>query len=112
MADPVDVLITVHYEIWDDEAVDIGQSDDRGTEKEDEPYTWKEAIQAIRNGGPWEPSSIPLCNGRDWIHTCDSDFDFRTGERKERSMHFRKPSGALLSLHQLRRLLRAAKVIR
>lgn len=108
-----DVLISITYETWDDEAAEAGDTDDKGYESEDVPHTWREAIEVIRDGGFSESSGSPDNPWCYWLSDTglsDINGDMYTGERTGRSMHFTRPDGQPLKPYQLRRLLKAAGV--
>ena len=74
----------------------------------------REAVQEIRSGGFSELSDSRVHAGT-WITQADSDIDYRTGEHRTESLHFKRDTGPRdqrteLSAHQLRRLYRAAGV--
>ena len=82
------------YEVWDDEALEIGETNERGFEFEDETMTPDEFLREI--SWPHVQSSQSsftleaLSHGRVWFSSVDSDVDFETGERVNYSWHLKE----------------------
>lgn len=79
--------VTKYYEVWDEAAVEAGDTDDRGLDNEytDLESLW-EVAKLMRDAGATEPSaSRPVLNL--WYSTSNAEPDFRTGERTEYTFH-------------------------
>jgi hypothetical protein len=71
------ILVTRCIEVWDESALEAGDTDERWIDAEDVPYTFKELLHELRNYT--EVSQYPL-NGDTRAWAISSDQDFRTGE--------------------------------
>lgn len=79
--------VTKYYEVWDEAAVEAGDTDDRGLDNEytDLESLW-EVAKLMRDAGATEPSaSRPVLNL--WYSTSNAEPDLRTGERTEHTFH-------------------------
>lgn len=76
------ITISTTYETWDEEALEAGETDNKGYEIEKEEYNFRDLVRLFQNGGYTEGDSSS------WYSTSDSDIDFRTGEHTNRSIHF------------------------
>lgn len=76
------------YETWSHEDTDIGETDKKGFEYQDQAFDslW-EMAKEIRNSGATEPSDHPTVNIHTWYSTPDGDEDYKTGERTYYSFH-------------------------
>ena len=94
--------ITITYEVWDEEAVEAGDTDDRGfidEEGEDmAPDKWDreegltvidKTVEYLLAHGAYEPSEWgpPGTAAPRWWTNYEHSLDFRTGERENRSYH-------------------------
>lgn len=75
------------YEVWDEEALEAGDTDDRGFEYEDREFDslWDMADE-IRDGGATEPSDSSG-GAHTWYSTPDAEENYRTGEKTFYSFH-------------------------
>jgi hypothetical protein len=75
------------YEVWNEEALEAGDTDDKGFEYKDEEFEslWDMA-QEIRSAGATEPSDSDG-GPHTWYSTVDDDVNFRTGERTRYAFH-------------------------
>lgn len=75
------------YETWDEEAIEAGDTDDRGFEYEDKEFDslWDMADE-IRDAGATEPSDS-RGGPHTWYSTIDDDVNIRTGERTSYAFH-------------------------
>lgn len=75
------------YEVWDYDAVDAGETDDKGFEYEDREFDslWDMADE-IRDAGATEPSDS-RGGPNTWYSTPDGEENYRTGERTYYSFH-------------------------
>lgn len=80
------ILISKCYEVWDEDALECGETDDKGYEFEDVAYTFKELVFAIKSDGFTNTSDYPTTENS-WLYT-DMDVDYRTGEETTYSLHF------------------------
>ncbi len=84
-------LIRTTYETWDDEAVEAGDTDDRGWHDEEgvdfnpDEYDVADEILAVDKAIEWLENEGARDEGADWYTS--SEEDFRTGERTEYNYH-------------------------
>lgn len=89
--------IAITYETWDEDALEAGDTDNRGWEDEegvlfedeDDKSAVQQAIEYLRNEGATQFSSDPF-EPRGWYSTDGNDFNsqnIRTGEHTVRSFH-------------------------
>lgn len=83
------MIFNTTYETWDQESMEIGDTDDRGFLEENEEYSFKEIIDKIRDGGFIHSSNYPIDESA-WVST-ESDIDYHTGEHTIESLHFQGP---------------------
>lgn len=84
--------ISISYETWNEDALDAGDTDDRGWEDEegvlfeddDDGTPVEQAIRYLRDEGATEPSASHF-NSRIWYEA--SDTDIRTGDVTNRHFH-------------------------
>ena len=84
--------ITVTYEKWDEEALDAGDTDDKGVYDEYSCDDVEDAINYLSRKGPFEPSSSHVSkrdNGQFWLSSSDDDIDYRTGDRTSYGYHLK-----------------------
>ena len=75
------------YETWTDEAVEYGETDDKGYEYQDQEFdTLDDVVNEITSEGYVEYSSSEYCEGG-WHNTVDDDINYATGERTIYSFH-------------------------
>jgi hypothetical protein len=76
------------YETWDEESVDIGDTDEKGFEYKDDVFDniW-ELAKEIRNNGATQPSSSGHASPHTWYSTVDADEDIHTGEKTYYAFH-------------------------
>lgn len=79
------------YSTWDEDALEAGDTDDKGFEYEDKEFDslWDMARE-IRDGGATESSDPHSAGPHTWYSTPDGDQNYRTGETTYYSYH---PSG-------------------
>ena len=75
------------YEVWDEDSLEAGDTDDKGFEYEDREFDslWDMADE-IRDAGATEPSDSSG-GSRTWYTTPDGEVDYRTGERTYYAFH-------------------------
>ena len=96
------LLISETYETWDHEAIEAGDTDDRGFNFQAEEYSFRDLVDYIRRNGFSREGSTQ------WLTTVDPDRDYRTGEETTKALHFdRENSG-----HKWRYWLLAIKAAR
>ena len=109
------IYVSRYYETVTEESAQDGDVADRGEVYTDRLMSIRETIEEIRQGGFTEPSSSHVHAGV-WLTQPDSEIDYRTGEHRTESLHFKRDRSphdtkpAQLTAHQTRRLLRAAGV--
>lgn len=89
MKTPLTFVISETYETWDEEAVEIGETDDKGFNFEDEEYELDDLQDYIEKEGFTNASEVPVTNTGVWLST-DSEEDYQTGERTTKSIHCSK----------------------
>lgn len=73
------------FETWDEEARELGETDERGFVWQDVPHGVREAAALLRGR---QPSQWPITNpARCWF-TDPGEPDSRTGETEENALHF------------------------
>lgn len=50
------VLLNGTYEVWDEESLEIGETDDSGFLFEDQPHTFEELVRLLEGLSPSDPS--------------------------------------------------------
>ena len=74
------------YETWTDEAVEYGETDDKGYEYKDREFdTLDDVVNEIISEGYVEYSASEYCKGG-WYNTVD-DINYATGERTRYTFH-------------------------
>jgi hypothetical protein len=92
---------SITYQIWDEEAVEAGDTDDKGFLVVDEKVSLREFIEIFKDGGFIHPScSDPM--QADWWSN-EPEMDPYTGEYEHRSFH---PYWAGMTQHQEHRIKR------
>jgi hypothetical protein len=81
--------INVTYEVWDEEALNAGDTDDRGFELEDEMMDVQDIVRYIGNNGFIHPSSSSFdgIGGLNIIWWESEEQDYRTGDHKNTCIH-------------------------
>lgn len=87
-------LVNKTYEIVTPESAEQGDAEDRGFVFEDKKMSPEDLASEIRNENYSEWSSSDKTG---WITAYDEDGDFRTGERTNYSLHFKKLDGSELT---------------
>ncbi len=96
--DPFTVAKT--YETWDEESLEIGETDDHGYEYEDTPMSLGDTLREIRNGC-WDGDDA----GEDFyagvrFYSADNEVNYRTGETTRYCLHIRASARAIRRLRQ------------
>ena len=91
-------FVSKTYETWDAEALEFGETSDRGYEFENEPMSLRDVFRALRDMGGIEPSSMPLTRedvirGRVWFRDVDGYDDW--GDVTHHSLHVRGSDRAM-----------------
>lgn len=74
--------VGVTYEIWDDESLEIGDTDEQGWEVEKEPADLLDIANYVNKYGPFDHySEYPPTSPGGWWRATDADEDFATGAR-------------------------------
>lgn len=88
--------VGVTYEVWDDESLEIGDTDEKGWEVEMEPADLLDIADYVHKYGPFnEASSYPSQPG-DWWTNFDADENFETGARTNYSIFVEYDDGSQL----------------
>ncbi len=80
------ILLSQTYETWDEDALECGDTDERGYDWEDVAYTFKELVDLIKREGFFVPSCSPA-NVSCWLSS-HAEQDYCTGEETTYSLHF------------------------
>jgi hypothetical protein len=82
------------YETWDEEAIECGETDDKGfTEEGSEPYeTLDDLLHTVASDANWEGWSSTNPSPRDWINSY-GESDPHTGERTNHSLWIERADG-------------------
>lgn len=97
-------IVSKYYEIWDEEALEAGETDDKGADFEKVRMTAREAVNEVKDLGAFEFSESPfrveeaVRMGRIWLNAVDDDINYRTGERTQYSLFIKGPPNALRRL--------------
>lgn len=87
----IDVCCT--YETWDADAVEAGETDDRGFLWQDVPHTFRELVSMMTEF--YEPSDYPIIPGYGRTSfSVNDDTDPRTGTQTIRTIHLSNPDDA------------------
>lgn len=89
MKQPLQFVMSETYETWDEEAVEIGETNDRGFNFEDEVYELDDLQDYLDREGFIHASESPVSSSRVWLST-ESDTDFSSGDRTIKSIHCSK----------------------
>ena len=77
------ILLSKTYETWDEEAIELGDTEDRGFEWEDVGHTFRELVELLK----WMYSEPNSTHNPTWFST-EPDIDYRTGEQTTYSLHY------------------------
>lgn len=81
------IIGSITYEVWDEEALEVGESNNRGFKAKDEKYTFKELIDLLKSSGYIHLSnSKPSVDFPGWIST-EPEEEFCTGGQTIFSFH-------------------------
>jgi len=96
------------YETWDEQALEAGETDDKGFEYQDEVMTLRELVRELRNNGITEPSCSHVESAR-WFSSVDPVHDrafFEKGEYTYYSVHPANMDGTDISGRNMKRIAR------
>lgn len=96
------------YEVWTPEDVEIGDTDDRGFVYENETMDFYELIRELREHS--ELSESPVTSSRCWA--TGSYENPYTGVQTNNSIHINTINGHEPTVHQLKRIYKAARLIK
>ena len=88
------------YETWDEEALQAGETDDKGYDYEDEPMGLREVLRELHVSGPWQYGGVHT-RGQQRVmrfSTTDPDVNYRTGEETSHTIHIRGSERAIRRL--------------
>jgi hypothetical protein len=78
------LTVAVTYETWNQNALDIGETDDRGYLQDEAPATCREAIETLEQYGASQLNVMPhVINA----YQVDAETDYRTGETTTHCVH-------------------------
>lgn len=91
------------YETWDEEALEAGETDDRGWKvEESESYdTLESLLDSVSHDATWLEWSSSHPSSRDWIIS-ESEQDYTTGDRTSYSLFIERSDGKPLTTAQLK----------
>jgi len=99
------IILSQTYEIITHESVEHGESADSGFDWQDVPYTFRETVELIRDGGFIHAScsrGVPR-----WLST-EAEQDYQTGDYEIKSLH---PASDARSQRYWEKACKAAGVI-
>jgi len=96
-------IYRIAYETWDEEALEAGETDDRGWEEEESSVyeTLDELLRSVSMSANWLEWSDSHPSAGSWIVSQD-DQDFRTGDRTIKSLFISRTDGRDLTTAQLK----------
>lgn len=80
------MLISKTYEIWNEDDLDLGDTDKKGFIFCDEDYSFKDLLDELKDNYYYHLSSSVL-DSSTWIIT-DNNIDYQSGENTIYSLHF------------------------
>ena len=91
IADEKKYIIRVYFDTWDEESLEIGETDNKGMEEEiiytNKDFEFFDTIEEFLDEVCKKISSYGTFEGCNSIYrTCDFDINFRTGERTDHSV--------------------------
>lgn len=92
------------------ESAEDGDSSDAGFVYEDEPQSFREVVSALRECS--EVSQSPVTTGHVWASTEYTTVDYRTGTDRSESIHVNAINDKAPTAHQMKRLFRAAGLVK
>lgn len=101
------IILSQTFETFTPESLETGDREDGGFDWEDVPYTFRETVDLIRDGGFIHAScshGVPR-----WLSTEAETTDYRTGETEVKTLH---PGADARSQRYWEKACRAAGLIR
>lgn len=89
MKQPIQFVLSETYETWDEEAIELGETDDKGFSFEDEVYDLEDLQNYLDSEGFIHASESPVTNRRVYLST-ESEADISSGDRTVKSLHCSK----------------------
>ena len=99
------ILVNRTYEVWTYDAVDAGDTDERGFDYETVPHTFGELVRLMQDHN--NPSCSAPFDGRTWFSS--EDEDYRTGDRTIYSIHLATPDDARAARYWIKAARTAAR---
>jgi|SRR5690554_5710718 len=99
------IILSQTYEIVTQESVECGEAAESGFDWQDIPYTFRETVDLIRDGGFIHPScshGVPS-----WLST-EPNQDYHTGDYESKSLH---PANDVRSQRYWEKACKAARII-
>lgn len=97
------ITYSITYEVWDEQAIEIGETDERGFDEHMTVTSFRDFIETFKSGYFVHPSSSDPMQANWWSQDGDSNRDYRTGEMEIKSFH---PYYAGMPTHQANRIRR------
>lgn len=97
------------YEVVTEESSMHGDAEERGFEYEDKQLSFSELMTELSSCT--KLSDYPTVNERTWA-TSSEDMDMYTGSHTSTSIHISKVNGHPLTLHQIKRIYKAAGLLK
>ena len=88
--DDITIYVSETYENWDEESLEMGDTDDRGFNFEDEDFTPAQLFRHMEREGYMNPSNYPVSlrnADNTWIST-EPEMDMYSGDSEILSLHF------------------------
>lgn len=86
------ILISTTYEIVTPESAEHGEAEENGMERENEPVTFRELVDLMREH-PQASCSGPVSSEFTWFSSYPEQ-DCRTGEERSTSLHYSRENPA------------------
>ena len=102
-------IVSKTYEIWDEEAIDAGDTDQLGFEVEKETWDRSDVVRELEQGGYIHPSSSDI-NSLRWVNT-EGDTNYTSGEHTIYGLHILNPDGSEIDGDQWASLLAEADLL-
>lgn len=87
---PPEIITRRTFAVWDEESIEIGETDDTGWDWMAKGFTFRELVEHLREYQ--HPSSMPASTFTEHTYvTTESDADLMTGDQTEYSLFFAGP---------------------
>ena len=103
-------LTSMTYETWDEEAVEAGDTDDKGWDYQDSHFdSLEEAVDSASHDASWLEWSSSSPGPRDWVVSQD-DQDYRSGERTINHLFIERADKVPLSKDEIKYITKALRL--